>query len=65
MPLVGKVVLKDKWAHLNGGPTNERYDAAKEFFEDITTKNYSKMGNRWFNLPETSDIIKRMESVMK
>ena len=55
-PLVGKVIMKDKWLHLNQDPTNLRYDPAKEFFEDLMTKNYSKMGNRWFDLPQTEEL---------
>jgi len=55
--LVGKVILKDKWLELNQDPTNLRYDPAKELFEDITTQNLSKMGSRWFGLPQTEDLI--------
>ncbi len=60
-PLIGKVVLKDDWKHINGDPTNERFDPAKDLFEDFTTGSFSKMGERWFNLPTTVDIIKNME----
>ena len=57
-PLVGKIIMKDKLLELNQDPTNIRYDPAKELFEDIMTQNYSKMGNRWFGLPQTEDLVK-------
>lgn len=64
-PLVGKVIMKDKFYELNQDPDNEHYDAAKELFEDLATKNYSVTGRKWFNLPETTELIKELESKIK
>lgn len=61
-PLIGKVVLKQKMKHLNPDPTNAKYDPAKEFFEDISTLNYAKIGNRWFNLPTIEEVLREMEA---
>lgn len=64
-PLIGKVVLKDKWLHINQDPTNTRFDPAKDLFDDLSTLNFSVIGNKWFNLPTTEDLIKEMEGILK
>ena len=62
-PLVGKVVLKaEDWKHINQDPTNVYFDPAKDLFDDLSTKNYSQVGNKWFNLPKFEDVIKAVEA---
>ena len=65
LPLVGKVVLKDRFLELNQDPNNRYYDASKELFEDLETKNYSITGKKWFGLPTTEEILEEMEKSMK
>ena len=62
-PLVGKVVLKtDEWKHINQDPSNPYFDPAKDLFDDFMTKNYSKTGAKWFNLPTLVDILDEVEN---
>lgn len=65
LPLVGKVVLKDRFLELNQDTNNRYYDASKELFEDLETKNYSITGKKWFGLPTTEEILEEMEKSMK
>ena len=61
-PLVGKVILNaEKWKHINQDPTNIYFDPAKDLFDDILTKNYSKIGHKWFNLPTLSEILEELD----
>lgn len=64
-PLIGKLIIKKKFENLNQDLDNEFYDPAKELFEDWATQDYSKIGNRWFGLPETDELIKILEKKMK
>ena len=62
-PLVGKLVLKaEDWKHINQDPTNVYFDPAKDLFDDLSTKNYSQVGNKWFNLPKFEDVLKAVEN---
>ena len=61
LPLVGKVILKDKFYELNQDPDNKYYDASKELFEYLETKDYSITGNKWFGLPTTEELLKEFE----
>ena len=65
LPLVGKIILKDKFLELNQDPNNRYYDASKELFEDLETKNYSITGKKWFGLPTTEEILEQLEKSMK
>lgn len=60
-PLIGKIIMEDDFRELNGDPDDERYDPAKELFEDFESQNYSKLGERWLNLPSTEKLLKIME----
>lgn len=60
--MVGKVILNaEKWKHINQDPTNIYFDPAKDLFDDILTKNYSKIGHKWFNLPTLSEILEELD----
>lgn len=61
-PLIGKVVLNnEKWKHINQDPTNKYFDPAKDLFDDLCTRNYSKVGKKWFNLPTLFEILEELE----
>ena len=61
-PLVGKVILNtDKWRHINQDPLNAYFDPAKDLFDDFMTRNYSKTGKKWFNLPTLSEILEELD----
>ena len=65
LPLIGKVVLKDKFNELNQDPDNRYYDASKELFEYFETKDYSITGNKWIGLPTTEELLSELEKSMK
>ena len=60
-PLIGKVILLDDWRHINQDPTNQRFDPAKDLFEDFESEDFNNIGHKWLNLPFTEDIIKELE----
>lgn len=58
--MIGKVILEG-FDHLNGDPTSEtKFDAGKEFFEDLTTGDMTRVGSRYFNLPTTEDLLDKI-----
>ena len=59
MSMVGKLLIEG-FDHLNGDPS-AKYDAGKEFAEDLTSGDMSRIGSRYFNLPTTEDLISELE----
>ena len=41
------------------------YYSQTDLFDDLSTLNFSVIGNKWFNLPTTEDLIKEMEGILK
>ncbi|MDY5646908.1 MAG: hypothetical protein SPF22_07900 [Candidatus Onthovivens sp.] len=64
-PLIGKVILKGDWRHINQDPTNIRFDPAKDLFEDFESQDFNNIGHKWLNLPLVEDIIKDLEKELK
>ena len=54
--MIGKIQL-DGFDHLNWDPTDNIYDGGKMFVEALLSKDYSYIGNSYFNLPKGEDII--------
>jgi len=55
------VLNNEKWKHINQDPTNKYFDPAKDLFDDLCTRNYSKVGKKWFNLPTLFEILEELE----
>jgi hypothetical protein len=50
--------LKRTFANFNEGATTDNiYDGGKMFVEALLSKDYSFIGNSYFNLPKGEDII--------
>lgn len=60
--MIGKVCL-DGFGHFNPNPTDELYDQGKMFIEDLLSKDYGHIGKRYFNLPDTEELLKELESI--
>lgn len=58
--MIGKIILEG-FEHLDIDPSEKLYDGGKMFVEALMSKDYSYIGNTYFNLPTTEDIIKEME----
>lgn len=58
--MIGKIVLSG-FEHLNPDSTDILYDQGKAFIEDILTKDNSYIGNTYFNLPTTEEIINKLK----
>ena len=59
---MGKVVLnKEEWKHINQDPSNKFFDPAKDLFDDLESRNYNIVGNKWFNLPLLEEILEVLE----
>lgn len=56
VPMIGKVILEG-FEHLNRNPDNKFYDQGKMFIEDYLSKDYSFIGNTYFNLPTGEELL--------
>lgn len=54
--MIGKIVLEG-FDHLDWDPTEKIYDGGKMFIEALLSKDYSYIGNTYFNLPTGEEII--------
>ena len=61
--MIGKLIL-DGFGKYNPDPTDTLYDQGKFFIEDYLTYDYTYLGNRYFNLPDTVSILKDLEGVI-
>ena len=57
--MIGKLILEG-FEHLNTDPNDELYDQGKMFVESLLTKDYSYIGNTYFNLPTTEELIDKL-----
>lgn len=55
--LIGKVIIKD-FAYLNPDKTNLKYDQGREFIDEYTCADRTKLCSRYFNLPTCETLIK-------
>jgi hypothetical protein len=60
--MIGKVIL-DGFSKYNPDITDPLYDQGKAFIEDLLTYDYGFLGERYFNLPSTEDILKELDGV--
>ena len=58
--MIGKVILEG-FSQYNPDPTDILYDEGKMFIEDVLTYDYGFLGNRYFNLPTTEDLLSELE----
>lgn len=58
--MIGKIVVSG-FEHLNPDTTDILYDQGKAFVEALLTKDYGFIGNTYFNLPTTEEIINNLK----
>ena len=58
--MIGKLIL-DGFEHLNSDPDDDLYDQGKMFIEDYLTRDYTYIGNTYFNLPTTEELITELD----
>ena len=58
--MIGKIIL-DGYESLNPDPNDVLYDQGKMFIEALLSRDYSFIGNTYFNLPTTEDLLRDLE----
>jgi hypothetical protein len=57
--MIGKLMINTDIQTLINNLNNyddEKYDAGKDFVDNMLVKNHSMMGSKWFNLPNTAEL---------
>ena len=58
--MIGKIIV-DGFDFLDIAPAEKLYDGGKMFIEALLSKDWSYVGNTYFNLPKVNDVLKELE----
>ena len=61
--MIGKIIL-DGFEKYNPDPTDNLYDQGKYFVEDYLSYDYTYVGNKYFNLPTTEELLKEVDKIL-
>lgn len=61
--MIGKLLIDRSIEDIynSNDANNEKYDAGKDFMDNVLTRNYANIGTKWFNMPRAEEIFSDFE----